>query len=196
MDQLPVDDGGQPVGVDDEVAEPKIPVDDRRRGGGGGGWSASHSVGLLEHRAGVVDALVHLPDPAERIRLLQARNLLWLQGMQAGHELAEVGHQHLARGRKVSSRRIRRAIVSPGTQRMTQTGGAQQGAVVVRKHLGDAQSRPSRRRAWRRPRGASPPGPSTAAGWVAAQDELMAVGAESPGLAGRAARQPAQRGDR
>ena len=140
----------------------------------GGRLATQPVVRLLERRAAIVDAARSVAQYCvERVGVARRPGTsAGSMRVQAGEEPAEIVDEHVARASaNSSSRRIRRASVSPGTRRHHQPGGAEQRAVVVDEHLGHAQAGPAARAriaSASQPHRARQPGPARR---VASQDQ-------------------------
>ena len=193
VDQLPVDDRGEAVVVDDDVPHAQVAVHQRRRRARRT-VGLEPRVGLLEGRAAIGHHAVRRPVARQLVDLGCAGHLRGIDRVQTREERAELVDEHVARaGELVVAQDPARERFAPHRAHH-QPRGAEVRAVVVEHDLGHAQShlvacahgvgfQPHRAR---RPRPARR---------ITPQDERPSAGAERPRLARRTAAQPLQVGD-
>ena len=114
--------------------------------------------------------------------------------MEAGEEAGEVAHEHLPGGGELVVAQDAARDRLTGHTSHHEPGRAEKRAVVVGEHVRNPQPGPSAR-AHRVRFAAHDSGRAGSTGRIPAQDELLAIGRERPGLARRTAGEALQSAD-
>ena len=128
--QLPVEHRPQPVRPDDQVAEAEVAVHDHGEPGGGGRLVSSQRKAELERGMGRCEGVERAAELAQLVLPLQLGGGRQRESVDRRQRPAALRRQPRPVAAYSSSRRMRRAIVSPSTC-STRNAGARGGRVVA-----------------------------------------------------------------
>ena len=162
MGELPVEDGAQSVGPDEQVAHPEVAVDGDVRSVGAGGRS-SHRTPELERRSGLAEAVQERERVVERVTAWQPGDPFGPDAVDAGQRGSALRGQLGRAAAQASSRSSRRGMVSPSRRSTTSQPGSSPSAVPAATTPGTgtpaSSGRPEQRRLDPGPLAGRHPGP-------------------------------------